>query len=36
VSLPDDVLIPYSPALEDAIIPSAERIAQAARAAARG
>lgn len=36
VSLPDDVLIPYSPALEDAIIPTAERIAEAARAAARG
>lgn len=36
VSLPDDVLIPYSPSLEDAIIPSAERIAEAARAATRG
>lgn len=36
VSLPDDVLIPYSPALEDAIIPSTERIAEAARAVAGG
>jgi pyruvate dehydrogenase E1 component beta subunit len=35
VSLPDDVPIAYSPALEDAIIPTAERIAQAAHAAAR-
>jgi len=34
-SLPDDVPIAYSPALEDAIIPTAERIAEAARAAAR-
>jgi pyruvate dehydrogenase E1 component beta subunit len=31
VSLPDDNLISYAPPLEDAIIPSAERIAQAAR-----
>ncbi len=30
VSLPDDLLIPYSPPLEDAFIPSAERIADAA------
>lgn len=36
VSLPDDLLIPYSPPLEDAIIPSPDRIAEAARAAARG
>jgi pyruvate/2-oxoglutarate/acetoin dehydrogenase E1 component len=35
-SLPDDVPIAYSPELEDAIIPTAERIAEAARAAARG
>jgi acetoin:2,6-dichlorophenolindophenol oxidoreductase subunit beta len=34
VSLPDDVLIPYSPALEDAVIPTAERIAEAALAVA--
>jgi pyruvate/2-oxoglutarate/acetoin dehydrogenase E1 component len=33
VSLPYDVPIPYSPPLEDAIIPSAERIAEAARSA---
>jgi pyruvate/2-oxoglutarate/acetoin dehydrogenase E1 component len=32
VSLPHDVLIPYSPPLEDEVIPSAERIAEAARA----
>jgi pyruvate dehydrogenase E1 component beta subunit len=31
VSLPDDLLIPYSPPLEDAFIPSAERIEAAAR-----
>jgi pyruvate dehydrogenase E1 component beta subunit len=31
VSLPDDLLVPYSPPLEDAFIPSAERIADAAR-----
>jgi pyruvate/2-oxoglutarate/acetoin dehydrogenase E1 component len=31
VSLPDDLLIAYSPPLEDAIIPSADAIAQAAR-----
>jgi pyruvate/2-oxoglutarate/acetoin dehydrogenase E1 component len=36
VSLPDDIPIPYSPSLEDAVIPSAERIAEAARAAVRG
>ncbi len=36
VSLPDDNLISYSPPLEDAIIPSAERIAQAARELAAG
>ena len=34
VSLPDDLLIPYSPPLEDEIIPSADRIASAARATA--
>lgn len=33
VSLPYDLPIPYSPPLEDEIIPSAERIADAARAA---
>jgi pyruvate dehydrogenase E1 component beta subunit len=32
VSLPDDVLIPYAPPLEDAVIPSAERIADEVRA----
>jgi pyruvate/2-oxoglutarate/acetoin dehydrogenase E1 component len=31
VGLPDDVLIPYSPDLEDAIIPSADAIAAAVR-----
>ena len=35
VSLPDDLLIPYSPPLEDAFMPSAERIADAARASVR-
>ena len=35
VSLPDDVLIPFSPPLEDAAIPSAERIADAVRASLR-
>lgn len=34
VSLPYDLLIPYSPPLEDEILPSAERIAEAARATA--
>jgi pyruvate dehydrogenase E1 component beta subunit len=33
VSLSDDLLIPYSPTLEDALIPSAERIASELRAA---
>jgi pyruvate dehydrogenase E1 component beta subunit len=33
VCLPDNLLIPYSPTLEDALIPSAERIAAEARAA---
>jgi pyruvate/2-oxoglutarate/acetoin dehydrogenase E1 component len=32
VALPDDMLIPYAPPLEDAVIPSAERIADEARA----
>lgn len=36
VSLPDDNLISYSPPLEDAIIPSAETIADAARAISAG
>lgn len=35
VTLPDDLLIPYSPALEDAIIPSVDAIADAARASCR-
>jgi pyruvate/2-oxoglutarate/acetoin dehydrogenase E1 component len=32
VSLPDDLPIPYTPPLEDEVLPSAEAIAQAARA----
>ena len=32
VSLPHDLLIPYSPTLEDEMLPSADRIAAAARA----
>lgn len=36
VSLPDDLLISYSPQLEDAVIPSAETIAEAVRGALRG
>ena len=36
VSLPDDLLISYSPDLEDAIIPSVDAIAQAIRTAAGG
>jgi pyruvate/2-oxoglutarate/acetoin dehydrogenase E1 component len=32
VGLPDDMLIPYAPSLEDAVIPSAERIAEEVRA----
>ena len=32
VGLPDDLPIPYSPPLEDEVVPSAERIAAAARA----
>lgn len=36
VSLPYDMLIPYSPPLEDAMIPSAERIAAAARESVKG
>jgi pyruvate dehydrogenase E1 component beta subunit len=35
VSLPYDVLIPYSPPLEDEVVPSVDRIAEAARASAR-
>ena len=31
ISLPDDLLIPYSPSLEDEILPSEERIAAAIR-----
>ena len=34
VSLPDDYPIPYTPPLEDLIVPSAAAIADAARAAA--
>ena len=33
VSLPDHLLIPYTPELEDAVVPTAERIADEARAA---
>lgn len=36
VSLPHDMLIPYSPPLEDAMIPSAEGIAAAARESVKG
>ena len=36
VSLPYDLPIPYSPALEDALLPSPDRIADAVRGAARG
>jgi pyruvate dehydrogenase E1 component beta subunit len=32
IGLPDDMLIPYAPPLEDAVIPSAERIADEVRA----
>ena len=32
VSLPEHLLIPYSPSLEDAIIPGADAIAEAASA----
>jgi hypothetical protein len=32
LSLADDVLLPYSPSLEDEIVPSVERIAAAVRA----
>jgi hypothetical protein len=35
VGLPDDTLIPFAPPLEDAVMPSAERIAEAARASLR-
>ena len=35
VSLPDDLPIPYTPPLEDEVIPSADRIAAAARASVR-
>jgi len=35
VSLPHDLLVPYSPPLEDAFIPSAAAIAEAARRTAR-
>jgi acetoin:2,6-dichlorophenolindophenol oxidoreductase subunit beta len=33
ISLPDDVLVPYSPALEDAVVPSVETIVSAIREA---
>ena len=36
VSLPPDVCVSYSPPLEDAIVPSADRIAETARSAVRG
>jgi pyruvate dehydrogenase E1 component beta subunit len=36
VSLPDDLPVPYSPSLEDAVVPSAEGIAEAARRSVRG
>jgi pyruvate dehydrogenase E1 component beta subunit len=36
VSLPDDLLVPYSPPLEDAFIPSAGHIAEAARTSVGG
>jgi pyruvate/2-oxoglutarate/acetoin dehydrogenase E1 component len=36
VSLPDDLPIPYTPPLEDEVIPSADRIGAAARASVRG
>jgi pyruvate dehydrogenase E1 component beta subunit len=36
VSLPHDLLIPYSPPLEDEVVPSVARIAEATRAVARG
>jgi len=36
VSMPADLLVPYSPPLEDEMIPSAESIAVAARAAMQG
>ena len=35
ISLPDNMPIPYTPELEDAVIPSAEAIAEGARAAVR-
>ena len=36
VSLPDDLPIPYTPPLEDEIVPSVERIVAAARASVGG
>jgi acetoin:2,6-dichlorophenolindophenol oxidoreductase subunit beta len=36
VSLPPDLCIPYSPVLEDAIVPSVVRITEAARSAVKG
>lgn len=36
VGVPDDVLVPYSPELEDQVIPSVERIAAACRSAVEG
>lgn len=36
VSMPADLLVPYSPPLEDEMIPSVDVIAEAARAAVRG
>jgi hypothetical protein len=36
VGLPDDTLIPFAPPLEDAVMPSVERIATEVRASLRG
>jgi pyruvate dehydrogenase E1 component beta subunit len=35
VSFPDDLLIPYSPPLEDAFLPSSDRITEVAKASVR-
>jgi pyruvate dehydrogenase E1 component beta subunit len=35
VSMPDDIPVPYAPPLEDAVMPSAERIADEVRASLR-
>jgi pyruvate dehydrogenase E1 component beta subunit len=36
IGLPDELLVPYSPQLEDQVIPTVERIAEECRAAVRG